>query len=186
MENWSDQPVNEFKIKFFLDTNILSFVLDNTYSGVTSTIQILGQSDFVDLVSSRFVIFELAGIRKREHYLREIVKAQGGTGTLNMSSLLKYKDGFNAPEVEFSSIMAQIKQQVEQEIQTIINIHYIDYKGNVLHDELLEPTVEICLSSKISKEDSLVLISSLLPEKQKPEVAISLITKDKQFSEAYS
>jgi hypothetical protein len=185
MQTWSDQPVSNFKVKFYLDTNILSYILDNTYSGVTDTIKILGQLPFVDLVSSRFVVFELAGIRKREHYLREMVKTQSGTGTLNMSSLLKYKDGYSAPELEFSLIKDQIKQKVEQELQTIVNIHYIDYKGNTLHDELLEPTVELCLSSKISKEDSLVLVSALLPVKQKPESDVSLITKDKQFSEAY-
>jgi hypothetical protein len=185
MQPWSDTPVTEFKIKFFLDTNILSYILDKTHSGITDSIQLLGQSEFVDLVSSRFVIFELAGIRKREHYLRQIVHAQSGTGNVNMSSLLKYRDGFSAPELDFSKIKDQIKQEVESEIETLINIHYIDYKGNLLHDGLLEPTVEVCLSTKISKEDSLVLISALLPEKQKPETKISLITKDKQFTEAY-
>jgi hypothetical protein len=185
MEQWSDDPINDFKVKFYLDTNILSYLLDKTYSGVTSTIQILGTLPFVNLVSSRFVVFELAGIRKREHYLREMVTVQSGTGTVNMSSLLKYKDGFSAPEIDFNTIKDKIKKQVENELQEIADIHFIDYKANVLHNELLEPTVELCLLSKISKEDSLVLISALLPEKQKPETGVSLITKDQQFSDAY-
>jgi hypothetical protein len=187
MQPWTDQPAANFKIKLYLDTNILSYILDQTYSGVTSTIQILGSNPFVQLVSSRYVIFELAGIRKREHYLRKMVSLQTSAGqALNMSSLLKYRDGFSSPEVDFDTIKNDIKQSVEGEIQAIVNSHNIDYKGNAFHDELLTPTVEICLSSKISKEDCLVLISALLPVEQKPEPMISLITKDEQFSQAYN
>ncbi|HEY4061200.1 MAG TPA: hypothetical protein VGM30_04830 [Puia sp.] len=187
MEPWSDLPViNDFKIKIYLDTNILSFILDGIYSGVTTSIQILGQSEFVDLVSSRYVIFELAGIRKKEHFLREVLKTQTGNGTTNLSSLLKYKDDYSSSSVEFSAIKGLIKQKVEQEIETIVNTHYIDYKANFLHDGLLEPTVEICLSSKISKEDSLVMISALLPEKQKPEGNVCMLTKDQQFTTAFA
>jgi len=187
MQPWSDLPViSDFKIKFYLDTNILSYILDNTYTGITTSIQLLGQCEFSDLVSSRFVIFELAGIRKKEHFLREALNIQSGTGTTNLSSLLKYKDEYSSSAVDFSLIKDQIKLKVEQEIDNIINTYFIDYKGNLLHDELLEPTVEICLSSKISKEDSLVLVSALLPERHKPEEKICLITKDKQFTKAFS
>ncbi|MCB0749285.1 MAG: hypothetical protein KDC90_17620, partial [Ignavibacteriae bacterium] len=38
------------------------------------------------------------------------------------------------------------------------------------------------LSTKLSKEDSLVLVSALLPEPSKPEKIIHLVSKDEQFA----
>ena len=163
MEPWSDLPVRErFRIKFYLDTNILSYLVDNTYSGLTLTMNYLKNSEFADLVSSKYVIFEFVGIRKREHYLQKVLqKSTSAAGKVNISSLLKYKDNFNAPEVKFEDVQADIKLAVETEVQDITTNFGIDYSANILHDTLLNPTFEINLSSRVSKEDSLVLTSAV-------------------------
>jgi hypothetical protein len=188
MEPWSDLPVrSRFRIKFYLDTNILAYLVDNTYSGLTQTINYLKDSEFADLVSSKYVIFEFVGIRKREHYLQKVLdKSKSGvSGRVNISSLLKYKDNFNAPEVKFEDVQADIKTTIEAELESITNNFGIDYSANILHDSLLNPTFDINLSSKVSKEDSLVLTSSVWTDATTKESFVVLASNDQQFFESY-
>lgn len=188
MEPWSDLPVrSRFRIKFYLDTNILAYLVDNTYSGLTQTINYLKDSEFADLVSSKYVIFEFVGIRKREHYLQKVLDKSKSSvsGRVNLSSLLKYKDNFNAPEVKFEDVQADIKNTVEAELQSITNNFGIDYSANILHDSLLNPTFDINLSSKISKEDSLVLSSAVWADSTTKESFVVLASNDQQFFESY-
>jgi len=187
MEKWSDLPVRErFRIKFYLDTNILSYLVDNTYSGLTFTIDYLNNSEFADLVSSKYVIFEFVGIRKREHYLQKVLeKSKSVAGKVNISSLLKYKDNFNAPEVKFEDVKAEIKLAVEKELKDITTNFGIDYSANILHDTLLSPTFEINLTSKISKEDSLVLISAVWSDTTTKEKYVLIASNDQQFIDSY-
>ena len=187
MEKWSDLPGENFKLKFFLDTNILSFINDETYSGLNLAMNIFKNCGFINLVSSRYVIYEFVGIRKREHYLRKVVTSYtADSGVVNISSLLKYRDNFSAPEVDFSTVQASIQESVEKELEEITTNFGISYSSNLLHDDLLKPTFDICLGSKISKEDSLVLTSSLLPESSRHEKFIHLLSKDEQFTKAFS
>lgn len=187
METWSDLPVRErFRIKFYLDTNILSYLVDNTYSGLTWTMDYLKNSEFADLVSSKYVIFEFVGIRKREHYLQKVLqKSTSAAGKVNISSLLRYKDNFNAPEVKFEDVLADIKLTVETEVEDIITKFGIDYSVNILHDNLLSPTFEINLSSRVSKEDSLVLTSAVWSDATIKEKYVLIASNDQQFIESY-
>ena len=182
MENWSDEPVDQFRIKFFLDTNILAYLIDGTYTGLTNTIEFLKKCEFANLVSSNYVIFELVGIRKREHYLREVLtKSTVAGGTVNISSLLKYKDDFDAPGVKFIDVKSSIKSNVEAELQKIVNDFGIIYEDNLLHNKLLQPTFDINLLTKVSKEDSLVLASSIWPDELTKESFVCLVSNDKDF-----
>lgn len=189
MEKWSDLPVRErFRIKFYLDTNILSYLIDNTYSGLTFTIDYLKNSEFVDLVSSKYVIFEFVGIRKREHYLQKVLQKSTSTssGKVNLSSLLKYKDKFSASEVKFEDVQADIKLAVETEVQDITNNFGIEFNANILHDSLLNPTFEVNLSSRISREDSLVLISAVWSDLATKEDFVLIASNDQDFIESYN
>lgn len=182
MENWSDEPADQFRIKFFLDTNVLTYLIDNTYSGLSATIDFLKLCTFTNLVSSHYVIFELVGVRKREHYLREVLtKSTNAGGDVNMSSLLKYKDDFAAPEAKFIEVKASIKTKVENELQRIVNDFGIVYEDNLLHNKLLQPTFDINLNTRVSKEDSLVLTSSLWPDELTKESFVCLVSNDEQF-----
>ncbi|MBL7867334.1 MAG: hypothetical protein JNM71_04890 [Flavobacterium lindanitolerans] len=187
MEAWSDTPIVEnFKIKFFLDTNILSFLIDGSHQGLTDAISMFNKLGFVDLLSSNYVIFEFCGIRKKEHYLRlALSNLTTPAGYINVSTLLKY-NGYSVPGVDFFALQPQIKAAVEQELIRITNDFNINYSANLLHNDLIHPTFDICLSSKISREDSLVLTSSILPESKKPDENINLLSKDEQFSQAFT
>jgi hypothetical protein len=187
MEAWSDLPVREpFRIKFYLDTNILSYLVDNTYSGLTLMMTYLKNSEFADLVSSKYVIFEFVGIRKREHYLQKVLqKSTSAVGKVNISSLLKYKDRFNAPEVKFEDVQPDIKHAVETEVHEITDNFGIDYNTNILHDTLLFPTFEINLSSRLSREDSLVLTSAVWIDSTRKEKFVLIASNDQDFFDSY-
>lgn len=187
METWSDLPVRErFRIKFYLDTNILAYLVDKTYTGLTTTMDYLKNSEFADLVSSKYVIFEFVGIRKKEHYLQKVLqKSTSAAGKVNISSLLKYKDRFDAPEVKFEDVQADIKLAVETEVRDITNNFGIDYNANMLHDTLLNPTFEITLSSKISREDSLVLTSAVWSDTTTKEEFVLIASNDQDFFKSY-
>ena len=183
METWSDLPVgNRFRIKFYLDTNILAYLVDKTYSGLTQTILYLKDSEFADLCSSKYVIFEFVGVRKREHYLRSVVaNSTNSQGTVNMSSLIKYRDDFNAPEVNFANIKSNIKETIFQELEEITNNFGIDYETNILHNQLLSPTIGVTLSSKISRHDALMYVSSIWTDETLREDFVFLMSNDESF-----
>jgi hypothetical protein len=188
MEKWSDHPTENYKIKIFLDTNILACLIDETHSGLTESIKLLSQSEFIKLVSSVYVAFEFVGIRKREHFLRKVIENSKNTkkGHSNYSTLFKFKDSFKSDDVDFFSINEAIKQDIETEINKITSMFNIEYSDNNFHEALYKPTIDICLASRISREDSLMLISALLPEPNKPEKQIFILSKDQDFIDAFN
>lgn len=184
MEPWSDLPVRErFRIKFYLDTNILTYLVDNTYPCLTKTIIYLKDSEFADLVSSKYVIFEFVGVRKKEHFLRKAYTQLKITPNVepNMSSLLKYKERFETGDVKYETVKDSVKQSVFDEIKVITQQFEIDYENNLIHDSLLAPTFEITLISKISREDSLVLASAVWPSELSKEKFVFLMSNDDEF-----
>lgn len=190
MKAWSDPVVhNNFKVIFYLDTNILSYLVDKTFSGLNDCLDFLSSTDLVELKSSRYVIFEYVGIRKREHYLRKIVESNTNpvTGTVNLSSLLLYKEDLRSKDVEFKTAMAEIsKKIIEEELEIIVNQHKIEYEDSEVHSELWRPTFDLHLTSRITREDSLVTLSSAFPLALKKEDDIHILTNDERFVKAYT
>lgn len=181
MEAWSHSPVKEFKTTFFVDTNILCYLVDNTYPSLNKFIEHIKQSPIIDLISSEYVLLEFVGVRKREHYLREsLLQTQALGKPINLSSLLKYHNQYSLPEITFHSLLPQIKNNVDAEKEKITSDFGISFSSG-FHRELFNPTSDICLSSKISKEDSLVLISSVLPNEGKANENVILFTSDADF-----
>lgn len=181
MEAWSHSPVKEFKTTFFVDTNILCYLVDNTHPFLNKFIEHIKQCPIIDLISSEYVLLEFVGVRKREHYLREsILQTQVQGKTINLSSLLKYHNQYSLPEIDFHSLLPQIKNKVDAEKEKITSDFGISFSSG-FHRKLFNPTSDICLSSKISKEDSLVLISSALPDEGKANENVILFTSDADF-----
>jgi hypothetical protein len=187
MKSWSDIPVHEeFCIKFFLDTNLLVYLIDSTYPRLNDFINILNNSPFARIISSRYVIFEFVGARKREHYFRIAAKNSESTpdGNINFSSLFKFRDQFDNPNAVFKDEIKNIKKAVNEEIERISRDFNIDFEYSFFHSDQLQPTIEVCLASKISNHDSLVLISAILPQSKGTE-QIVLLTNDGAFVNSY-
>ncbi len=188
MQTWSDNPVHkEFCVRFFVDTNILIYLVDNTFQSVNDFIEILNESPFVELVSSDYVMFEFVGVRKREQYLRIAADrvSKLPSGKINFSSILKYKDGYGIPNIVFEDVVADIQKEVNAEVEKIATEFKINYQFSSLHKDLLSPTFDVCLTSKISNQDSLVLVSSVLPQIKTTHDNVVLLTNDSSFVSSY-
>lgn len=187
MESWSDATVNSaFKVTFYLDTNILSYLIDKTYNELNDCFAFLSSCDLVSLKSSRYVIFELVGIRKREHYLRKILKNNtASNGVINLSSLFLYKESFKTENIDFPAAVADIRAIINRELDHIVNDLKIDFETSELHKGLWKPTFDLLIKSRLSREDSLVTISSVYPQEEKAEDDVCILTNDKLYDEAF-
>ena len=179
-------PIDDnFRIKIALDTQILAYWIDNTYPNLSLFIEELSKSPFVDIVCSRFAIYEFVGIRKVEHYLRCLIYKPTENGAKpNFTSALKYKNEFNNPEIPYSKVFPEIKKAVENELKVIDDLLDIDCDTLTFPNELWEPHQDLVLSTRISKEDSLLLMSSIFNDELKKEDYLVLLTNDKQFYDA--
>lgn len=178
-------PTDNLRIKVALDTQILAYLIDETYPSLTLFIKALSENPSVDIVCSRFAIYEFIGIRKLEHYLRCLVnetKEKGGQ--LNLSSALKYKSDFDAPELKYVDTYEVVKKAVEEELTKIDNDFGIIYESIDIHNGLWKPHQELVLSTRISKEDSLLLLSSVFTDSLRKEEYLVLLTNDNQFYKA--
>ncbi len=178
--------IEDFKIKIALDTQILSYLLDKTYPTLNKFVEKLAESPYVNLICSRFVTYELLGVRKLEHYLREVhKKTVSSNGTMNFSSALKYRYDWSAPELDYKDIYPKIKENIEEELQIINDDFGIEYEDKNLHSDIWKPHQDLVLSSKISKEDSLVLMSSVFPNEGYKEEYLIFLTNDEGFYNGY-
>ena len=172
-----------FKIKVALDTQLLAYLIDDSYPSFSRFYECLKNSPFVDIVCSRFVTFEYIGIRKLEHYLRKLYSSTGGK--MNFSSALKYRNEFKAPELDYQDCFSDIKLDIESELKKLNDDFGIQYDDNILHHDLWYPHKELLLSSRISKEDCLVLLSSIFPQEFKKEKHSIFLTNDNQFFKSF-
>lgn len=181
MKEWSQPCHNKLTASIFLDTNILSYLLDQSYPALTSLVTFFSQKCCVKLVSSDFCQLELVGIRKREHYLRAVIeKANANNVLVNCSSLLKYHNQYNCVEIDFQQVLPTIRQKVDEDLNKIVSNYGVKF-DNIFHEYLFAPARDICLLSKISKEDSFVIASALNPQPNLYEHICFIITHDGDF-----
>lgn len=182
MEKWSAQ-LEKFRINFFLDTNILCYLIDNTYPALTSFITELKDMPVVQLYSSQYVMAELLEVRKKENYFHEVWnRAQKDGRFINISSFIKFNKKYEIPDYEYEGDLAlTVKKLVNKDIEKVTHDFAISFENN-FNERLLTPMKGICLSTKISREDSLVLVSSVFKSStEEVSEKVILLTGDKDF-----
>lgn len=184
MEQWSAQ-LEEFRINIFLDTNILCYLIDNTYPTLTTFIKTLANMPVVSLFASEYVLTEFIEVRKKEDYFQEVLKQSKKDGRhINISSFIKYNKRYDIPNYSYEGTLVElVVKQVEKDIEKIVNDFNIEF-DSLFNKQLLAPMKGICLNTKISKEDSLVLVSSLFRGDKKVHFNnVILLTNDHDFEE---
>lgn len=182
----NNNGVQGFKLKIFLDTNILCYLVDKTYDALQLFIKKLSQIPIVDLVSSEYVLLEFIGVRKQENYFQEALKKANSNGKIiSISSFLRYNKRYDIPNFPYEELRQIIAENITKEESIIINDYKITFSCS-LNKYLLKPTHDICLVSKISKEDSLVLCSALYESDVTVNEKIILLTNDKDFHSWYN
>lgn len=187
MKEWSDSVLENFRVRFALDTQILSYLSDKTYPNLEKVCSYFATSPFSEVVTSSFALYEFIGIRKREHYLRKVLAASnpnGLGGAVNISSLLNYKNTFSSPELTYDQVVNDVVQAVADDMSKIKNMG-VDIDNNHFHEKLFKPSKDLHLHSRISKEDCLVAIATILPRIDYQEDFICLLTNDKDYSNFY-
>lgn len=172
-----------FQINFFLDTNILCYLIDNTYPTLTAFIKALKEMPVVQLYSSEYVLAELFEVRKKEDYFHEVWERANKDGKfINISSFIKYNKRYEIPDYEYQGDLAEaVKKKVDEDVERITNEFNIAFT-NSFNDKLLGPMKGICLSTKISREDSLVLVSSVYKNcAEEVSEKVILLTGDQDF-----
>jgi hypothetical protein len=176
---------------------LLIYLLDNRYPSLNIFIELLNgpYRHFVELKSSQYVIFEFVGVRKKQHYQRIVIENLSKTS----ERIDKLIDGFQKfrdadkyylhdeefDDIKFANVIIDIKKRVEEDIDKVINEFNIKYDSNTFHLGQLDPTFAICLTSKISNYDSLVLISSVFPEPNAFYQNIVFLTADTNLISFY-
>ena len=181
MERWSAQ-LEKFTINFFVDTNILVYLVDDKYPSLTSFIKALSETPVVGLYASEYVLSEFIGVRKQEVYFQAVIDKSRQEGkTINLSEFLRHNKTYEIKDYDYDSLKDVVKQKVDEEIARVTREFGISFLRNN-NNHLVGPMKEVCLSTKISKEDSLVLVSSLFREKEEIITEpVILLTNDGEF-----
>ena len=172
---------DKYRVNIFLDTNILIDILDRTFVNLNKSIEYLIESDFVNLKSSHYNIFEFVEVRKRLLFVKEIKAAIGID--ISIKTSFGRRGNWKCGNIKYDDYKEPIIQTVTEEKLKISTEFSIDWENNTFHDELLAPTVDLCLGSTISREDSLVMTTCAFPKNGNKEGHVLLMSRDKNFND---
>lgn len=202
----------KYRIPFYLDTNILVDYLDGTYPCLNQSLEFLSKCPFTDLKSSHYVEYELVEVRKVILFFRKATEQDimptkkcserfawlkrighsctsvkpvyGYSPNPTEKAVIKKCWKFNGHD--YFEFKDDIETQVTNELKLLENELAVNFDDHVLHDDLLSPTYQLVLKSKLSREDSLVLTSCMLPRLGDEIDFCTILTRDAQFYKAYS
>lgn len=170
---------DRFRVNIFLDTNILIDIIDKSYENLNHVLNFCKTSNFVTLKSSHYVMFEMVENRKWAHFSSIV------TNLDREIDLSKKKYNWDINGINYLDHKSGIKKKVLEEKKQIFDDFTIVWEENVLHNQLLEPTLDLCLESTISREDSLVLLSAVYPKENQKEDQVLLVSRDIDFKRSY-
>lgn len=184
MYNWSAQ-LEKFTINFFLDTNILVYLIDETHPTLTAFIKSLSETPVVNLYASDYVFSEFIGVRKQENYYQRVIEKSREKGEkVNISEFIRHNRSYEINNYDYDTLKEDVKKKVDEEIEKVTREFRIEFLRNT-NKHLIGPMKEVCLSTKISKEDSLVLVSSLFKEDEAIITGpVIILTNDGEFSKS--
>lgn len=171
---------DRYKIHIYLDTNILVDYVEQNNSLLNKSLEYLSNCPFVILRSSHYVEFEFVEVRKRNEFYK-CVRGSLPAPDENMSFVKEWiLDGKTYEEYK-----ATVTNKVEEDIKKVKEQLDIDFDDHVLHEKLIEPTKDICLSTNISREDTLVMVSCVFPKPDDKLPFGVILSNDKQYKDAF-
>lgn len=188
----------KFRVNIYLDTNILVDYFEKNYPLLNTSINLLAKSQFVNLRSSHFVLFEYTEVRKANLFRKILVSNERLSVWKRLQTLLcrgKRKRFFNKAYIkqcrwciggeDYDTYASEITSQVEEEVSFIKEELNIDFDEHVLHSQLIAPTIKLCLGSKLSKEDCLVILSCVLPKEETRLSNCAILSRDKDMFRSF-
>lgn len=170
-----------FRVNIYLDTNILVDYVGRKFPLLNRSIDYLAQCPFVKLRSSHYVLFEFTEVRKA-NLLWKIADSDETHPFSSVKSTIKKEWKYNG--VDYATLKTEITDTVLTELDFFRNSLGIDFDEHVLHEKLVYPTSSLCLASKISREDCLVMVSCMHPDEELKLDHCLLLTRDAQYYKA--
>lgn len=175
---------SEYRVNVYLDTNILLDYVVGEFPLLVRTVNFLAQCPFVYLRSSHYVLFEFTENRKARLFWEKADSTKSEQYDSKMSANLKKSWSYKGRE--YAEFRDEIVEQVTAELNNIKNNLKIDFNEHVLHEGLVYPTNSLCLQTKISKEDCLVMVSCMNPDTGDFIDHCLLLTRDSQYFNAFT
>lgn len=174
----------KFRIDVYLDTNILVDYIEGNYPALTFSLNYLAQTGYVTFRTSQYVLYEFAEVRKYNLYCAslDILPEQ----KRNLKPQIK-RDNWKYGGVEYvDPLRTKIETQVLYELDNLKDNLGLETGIHVLHRELYTPSLFCVLRTPISKEDSLVLTSSILPNEDEHIFFSVILSGDDAYGSAYN
>ena len=171
----------EYRVNIYLDTNILFDYVEKQFPLLNTTVDFLAQCPFVNLRSSHYVLYEFTENRKIRLFWEKADPNKSG-----VYNKYKIKQSWKYNQREYLEFKNDITTQVEAELDLFRNQLQINFDEHVLHEGLVYPTNSLCLQTKISKEDCLVMVSCMNPLKETKLDHCLLLTRDEQYYKAFN
>lgn len=171
----------KYKVDIFLDTNILDDYLISNQDKVNKSLKFLSQCPYVKLISSQYIKYELTELLKVQYFKNEVKN----TLILDPKEKNNIKQDWKIDGqsyIDYKDEIANLVKKAFQKIELELDINFEDLK---LHDKIVAPTCDMCLTSKVSKEDSLVTISCMFPENDYSTNFAGLLSNDGQYFSAF-
>lgn len=172
MEKFVD---DRLKVKIYLDTNILVDYVLGQNQMLKDSVDYLGNCPFVQVRSSHYVEFELSEVLKICYFGNIVLGHHPNTCEKN---LLKKRLNMNG--YDYADYSDVISKKVNKDIEKLKEIFHDLFEENVLHQGLTRPAKDLCLYTKLSKEDSLVTISCIWPEDNPLRYSV-ILSNDTQY-----
>ena len=172
-----------FRINIYLDTNILVDYIEGKYPLLCQSINFLANCPWVTLRSSHYVLFEFTEVRKYNLFIHKIPD-------IDLEKWTKFKVKQNNwkvdPSFDYKDYQTEISKTINEELEILHQDLKLNFDEHVLHEALVYPANNLCLSTRISKEDCLVMISCMHPQVSLKLSQCILLSRDKQYNDAFS
>ena len=166
----------------YLDTNILIDYVEGKYPLLKRSIDFLSHCPFVYLRSSHYVLFEFTEVRKSLLFWKKADPEESRPFDNKVKSEIKSEWKYN--NVEYATFKDEITNTVLAELDMFRDVLGINFEEHVLHENLVYPTSSLCLATKISREDCLVMVSCMHPDVNLKLDHCLLLTRDARYYKA--
>lgn len=175
----------EHRVNIYLDTNILVDYVEGQYPLLNRSIDYLAKCPCVTLRSSHYVLFELTEVRKF-HLFLDLLEPEIAKEFREKKATVK--KSWKIGNVDYNDHKGAIKATISNELNKLKQDLNINFDEHVLHEHLVHPTNSLCLSTKISKEDCLVMVSCMNPTSSAEDKLRSciLLSRDEQYCKAFN
>lgn len=177
----------KYRIDIYLDTNILVDYIEGNYPALTYSLDYLTQTGYVTFRTSQYVLYEFGEVRKYNLYLstlslkpeHQVIEGK------KLKSLIK-RDNWKYNGAEYKDpVRTSIETQVLEELNDLEEKLSLETNLHLLHRELYQPSLLCVLKTPISKEDGLVLASSILPKEDVRLEYSVILSGDKAYGAAF-